>query len=60
MLAIGMKNKIVFVDSTTIIQFEGDATTILIDGEKYILHGKNVVGQILDAIRRGDNYVEVS
>ena len=59
MLSILTKNKIIVVNSTTLITHDGEATTIIIDGKRYIVHGKNVVSQIKEAIRRGDNYVEV-
>lgn len=60
MLAILMKNKIVVVDSTTIIRWDGDATTILVNDKTYIVHGKNITPQIAAAILKGDNFVEVS
>ena len=59
MLAILMKNKIVVVDSTTILRWDGYATIIYMDDKKYIVHGKNIMLQITEAFRRGDNYVEV-
>ena len=59
MLAVLMRDKIVVLDSTTIVRYDGDATTILIDGKRYIVHASNVMDKIKDALRRGDNFVEV-
>lgn len=59
MLAILMKEKIVVVNSTTIIRWDGDATIVFMNDKKYIIHGKNIMPQIKEAIRRGDNFVEV-
>ena len=58
MLAIDVGGKIVFVDSTTIIK-EDDGTWILINGNWWLLYGKNILSKIREALRRGDNYVEV-
>lgn len=59
MLTILMDKKIVVLNTTTFIQYDGDATSVIIDGKRYIVSGKNVLDQIKDAIRRGETYVEV-
>lgn len=58
MLAIDTGRKITFVDSTTIIK-EDDGTWVLIAGKWCLVHGENILNKIREALRRGDNYLEV-
>ena len=59
MWVIRKNGKIFNLANVNMLKWDGRATTIMIGQSWWILSENNVLSKICDALRRGDNYVEV-